>query len=66
MAQRYLYNEEVLGGPQENQKVTEGVLRSVEVVDSLDVEALGSVEVLEDFPVRARRPTFVISTMGET
>jgi hypothetical protein len=53
--------EKVPRRPQEDDKVAEGVLCRVEVVDSFDVEAFGRTDVLEDFPVGTCWARLVIS-----
>jgi hypothetical protein len=53
--------EKVSRRPQEDDKVAEGVLCRVEVVDSFDVEAFGRTNVLEDFPVGTCRARLLIS-----
>lgn len=61
LAQRHLDVEQILGWPQENKKIAECVLCRVEVVDSLDIQALCPANVLEDVPVGIHRSVHEIS-----
>jgi hypothetical protein len=61
LAQRHFDVEEILGRPQKHEKIAEGVLRRVEVVDCFYVQTFRSGNVLEDVPIRACRSTSHVS-----
>ena len=63
LPQRDFDIEEISGWPQEDQEVAKGVLRRVDIIDSLDVQAFGSANVLENVPVSTHRSSINISEM---
>jgi hypothetical protein len=56
LSKRDLDIQEILSRPKEDDKVTKRILARVKVVDRLDIKALRSSDVLEDFPVCACWP----------
>jgi hypothetical protein len=63
LTERYLNVQKVPRGPQEYDEVAERVLCRVKVVDCLDVETFGSVDIFEYFPISACRPGLIVSVL---